>query len=297
MEAHGFSFREFLENWSHVFLRLDFLFNKALALVCLGLLGRYLKLVRFVSFNSVKVNELSFIVLEELVHGPGAISSALSVGMGRNPDNSDAAQAGERLVLKLLRDSPRDEITRWSQASLQVVSNCLFVDFSFVANLNGTQDVGQAVSRSLVERSEEHEHLVGRCVREQLEVIGGILVVTRHEYVHDLAQELLSTRVVAKQGVSVHEVQVALVRVRVSLRQGLHFFGCVQAEQVVEPLFDGVVVSVPDWLVQANLFELAPMRHVLLSVLIHVSTAVSFQLTNQLQRQRSAGSFVTMDSG
>lgn len=54
---------------------------------------------------------------------------------------------------------------------------------------------------------------------------------------------------IGEESVSIDKVKITLIRVRESLRQMSRFFGCVQAEELVEPFLDRVVVSISDWFV------------------------------------------------
>ena len=72
---------------------------------------------------------------------------------------------------------------------------------------------------------------------------------------------------IREQSVSVHEVQVALIRVRTPSLELIDFFGCLQTQQVVEPLLNGVVVSVSDGLIKGHLLELSACREGVLLLL------------------------------
>ena len=74
----------------------------------------------------------------------------------------------------------------------------------------------------------------------------------RNEDVHDLLQKLFSGRMIRKQSVSVHVVEIARVGVWESLLQPVNFFCAIKAEQFIEPLLNMIVVSIPDWLIQRH---------------------------------------------
>ena len=52
--------------------------------------------------------------------------------------------------------------------------------------------------------------MVGRGIGHHLEIVGGVLVVRRHEEGHDPLKEGLRCSVVAEQGVAVDVVEVAV---------------------------------------------------------------------------------------
>jgi len=105
------------------------------------------------------------------------------------------------------------------------------------------------------QRTHKNEDLVGGCVREHLQVVRRVLVVTRNEDGHQLVEEVLARRVVREQSVSVDVVKLALARMGEAEDELVIVLGGVEAEQVVKPLFDWVSLSVPDWLVQTGLHE------------------------------------------
>lgn len=63
---------------------------------------------------------------------------------------------------------------------------------------------------------------------------------------------------IREQRVPVHEIQIALIRMGASRLQVIYLLSCLQTQQVVQPLLDRVVVSVPDGFVQGYLLQLSP---------------------------------------
>ena len=57
---------------------------------------------------------------------------------------------------------------------------------------------------------------------------------------------------VGEEGVSINEVQIALVGMWHSLTQALHFLCRIKTEQIVQPVLNRIVVSISDWLVELN---------------------------------------------
>ena len=62
--------------------------------------------------------------------------------------------------------------------------------------------------------------MVGRCVAEKLEVIGGVLVVRGHEQRHYAVEEGLTSRVVGEQGVPREQEGKILSLIITSAREG-----------------------------------------------------------------------------
>ena len=60
---------------------------------------------------------------------------------------------------------------------------------------------------------------------------------------------------VTEEGVSVHEIEVALVGVWEALGQLDDVLGGVEAQEACEPAFDGVVAAVSDWLIQLDFLQ------------------------------------------
>ena len=57
------------------------------------------------------------------------------------PYDSDTIKLAKPIILELLRDRPWNEVSRGSQASLKLLSDWLFADLAFEADLDGTKDV------------------------------------------------------------------------------------------------------------------------------------------------------------
>jgi hypothetical protein len=72
-----------------------------------------------------------------------------------------------------------------------VVLNGLFVDLALEADLDGTQDIRQAVRTVLTDWSQQDKDLVSWCIRQELHVIWSVFVMARHKDIHDFVQELL----------------------------------------------------------------------------------------------------------
>ena len=70
-----------------------------------------------------------------------------------------------------------------------------------------------------------------------------------HEYRHELLEELLAGCMIREQCVPVHEIQIALIGMRASRLQLIDFLGCLETQEVIEPLLNRVVVSVSDRLI------------------------------------------------
>ena len=126
----------------------------------------WFEFISLLSINIILVNELSFIVFEEQLHGPRAVTFILRAGMSRDSDDSDAIQWGEWVVLELLRDSPRDQVPWGTDASLHVFLDRLLRDVSLEADLDRAQDVRERLV-SLLEGSHQHEDLMGGCIWKQ----------------------------------------------------------------------------------------------------------------------------------
>ena len=79
-------------------------------------------------------------------------------------DYTGTTQTCKALILKLLRDCPRNQVARWSDAPLQVAVDGLLVYVTFVANLYGAKNVWQLACTCLIEVAEEDENVVGGSV-------------------------------------------------------------------------------------------------------------------------------------
>jgi hypothetical protein len=84
-------------------------------------LSHLLHLSCFIYFDVVKINEFSFIVLDQLLHSSAAVASTLCIWMSSNSDDSSATKLSKCLILELLRHCPGNEITGWSQTSLELI--------------------------------------------------------------------------------------------------------------------------------------------------------------------------------
>ena len=54
---------------------------------------------------------------------------------------------------------------------------------------------------------------------------------------------------VGEQRVAIHEVKFAFVRVREASCETLDVFGCIQAQQIIKKLLDGIPVTISYWLI------------------------------------------------
>ena len=149
-------------------------------------------------------------------------------------------------IHSLLGHGPRYEVPRRPFAPGQALHDALLGYFSFQADLDDAehfwQDAGVRVCGA-----EQAEQVVGGGVRHHLQVVGGVLVVRRDVKRHDTLEEGLRGLVVAEQGVPVDVVQVAVLAGWAARGQGRDQGG-VQAQQTVQPVFDGVSRLVPETL-------------------------------------------------
>jgi hypothetical protein len=90
---------------------------------------------------------------------------------------------------------------------------------------------------------------MSRGIRKKQKIIRSVFVVRADEYRHELLQELLTGCMIREQCVPIHEIQIALIRMRASRLQLIDFLGCLETQEVIEPLLNGVIVSVSDRLV------------------------------------------------
>mmetsp|Transcript_5564 Transcript_5564/g.9536 ORF Transcript_5564/g.9536 Transcript_5564/m.9536 type:complete len:420 (-) Transcript_5564:1416-2675(-) len=248
--------RQLLQDREDILLGLKLLTLQArILLVVLGLgsgLPHPLVLFGLVELDVVEVAQLVLVVVDDQLHRLRAIPSALGRGVRGDTDHPDAREAGEVLILVLLRNGPGDHVARGAHAPLHLLLDRCLVDLALEADLDRAEDVGQAVARGrlgLAQLPEEDKDVVGGRIGEQLEVVGRVLVVGGDEDAHDLAQELLGGAVVRKQGVPIHVVEVALARVREAPAQGLYLISGVEAEETIEPLLNGVANTITNWLV------------------------------------------------
>ena len=115
--------------------------------------------------------------------------------MSRDSNDSDAVELAKLAVLELFRDSPGDEVTRGPLTSLEAGHDGALRDLALETHLEDAEDLGQR-GRVRGQRSQQTEEVVRGRVRQQLEVIGGVLVVAGHEQRHHSLQEGLAGRVV-----------------------------------------------------------------------------------------------------
>ena len=92
------------------------------------------------------VDELSLVVLDQLLHCSTSITSALGVGVSCDSNDPGSTKLSKGLILELLGDGPWDKVARGAKASFQMILNRLLVDFSFEANLDSTQNVWGTIS-------------------------------------------------------------------------------------------------------------------------------------------------------
>lgn len=81
-----------------------------------------------------------------------------------------------------------------------------------------------------VDGSEEGEDEVSRRVREQLQVVGTVLVVGGDEEGHQVKEELLATALVTEEGIPVYDVQLAFARVGQSFSLQRHWLSGIQQQ-------------------------------------------------------------------
>ena len=83
---------------------------------------------------------------------------------------------------------------------------------------------------------------------------------------------------------------------RKSSSQALDIFCGIQAEQLVQPFFNGIIVTIPDWLVQLYLIQF-PAHHCLSAVALMggLHPILLLQGGEQLQRETSSCALVAVD--
>ena len=95
----------------------------------------------FICDGSISISELTFIVLEEKFESSGAITTTLGTWMSCNPNNSDSIELTETIILELLRHCPWNEVSRGSNATLELLSYSLLTNFALKADLNSAKNV------------------------------------------------------------------------------------------------------------------------------------------------------------
>ena len=96
----------------------------------------WLEFISLFSLHVVLVDELLLVVLGEELHGSRAVALVLRVRVRRDADYTDAVQRRERVVLELLRDCPRDQVARGSDASLHVLLDRMLRDVTLETDLH-----------------------------------------------------------------------------------------------------------------------------------------------------------------
>ena len=114
--------------------------------------------------------------------------------------------------LELLCDGPCDEVACGRLPPRHGSVDALPRDLALQTDLHHGQDVRQ-LARVHVHRAEQHEDLVRRSVREQLQVVGRVLVVGRDAEREHPLEEALRGGVVGEERIAVHPIELALGRV------------------------------------------------------------------------------------
>ncbi len=105
----------------------------------------------------------------------------------------------------LLREGPRNEISRGPLAPRQAAHDRFPADGSLQANLDDTEHLGDA--RGVQGHwAKQHKDMVGGGIRQQLQVIRRVLVVGGDIESHQLLEEGLTGLVVAEESVPVHTI-------------------------------------------------------------------------------------------
>lgn len=231
--------------------------------------------------------------------------------MCRDANDSGTREQRKLALLELLRDEPRDHIATGPVPAAQALHDRLPADVPLERDLQHHKRLRQ---RALVVlyRGQEHKQVVRGRVREQLQVVRLVLIMARHVQRHHALQEHLARRVEAEQRVARHVEQLALRGVRRAVRAAPRHQRRVQAEQAVEPPLDLVARRVPDWRLQLDLAQRACLgrgfRERLLGgagggrlfylsggVFCEGGACAFAQLLNELERERPAGTFVSVD--
>lgn len=232
--------------------------------------------------------DLSLEVLPQQLQRAAPVAHSLHVGVRRDPHDPRARQLREIAVQELPRDDPRDEIAGGARALLQLALDGGAGDGPLEADLRDAVDVGERPV--LLRREEDEEHVRGR-VGEQLEVVGGVLVVRGDVERPDAVEKGLGELVVAEEGVAVDEEELAGVGVRRSGEQPIGRRGAVEAEERVQPALHGVVLRVANGLRQLDLAEGFP-RYASATPGEATSRVLPAQLVDELERERAAGALI-----
>jgi hypothetical protein len=149
-------------------------------LLLFGALFLGLELITLISIGIILVNQLALVVFHEQLESARPISLVLCTRMCGDSDDSNTVEGRERVILELLRDRPRDQVTRGSNASLHVFLDRLLGDVTFEADLDCTEDVWQRLLL-LVNGSHKNENLMCWGVGKKEQVIRSVFVVRGHE--------------------------------------------------------------------------------------------------------------------
>ena len=128
-------------------------------LLLFGALFLGLKLITLISIGIILVNQLALVVFHQQFESARPISLVLRTGMSGDSDDSNTVEGRERVILELLRDCPRDQVARGSNASLHVFLDRLLGDVTFEAHLDCTENVWQRLFL-LVNGSHKDENLM-----------------------------------------------------------------------------------------------------------------------------------------
>ncbi|GIX61624.1 uncharacterized protein BcabD6B2_10590 [Babesia caballi] len=226
---------------------------------------------------------------DELRKALGAVAHVLQ-GLGNgDAHHANAQQLAKVLAAEVLGQGPGDQVAALLGGALgDGLLGHQLADAALDGDVEHAEEAALELGggAGLVGRQaggHEDEQLVGRGVAEEQEVVGGVAIVRGGENGDDGVEEGLRLGVVGEEDVAVDQVELALAGGRESGPVLGVVDRCPEAEQSVQPGFDGVVLAVPDGLLQRDLGQ-------------RLGGGVA-QALDQLQTERAAGSLVASDSG
>jgi hypothetical protein len=125
MNWSRFSLGKLLQNGLDMlqFLWFDFFISKTFIAGRLWLLVTVLHLLKLIYLNVIKVDELSFIVLDKELQCSRTVASSLGTWVRCYPDNTNSTETSKAFILELFRDRPRNQVSRRTKTPFEMFSD------------------------------------------------------------------------------------------------------------------------------------------------------------------------------
>ena len=122
--------------------------------------------------------------------------------------------------------------------------------------------------------------------------------MTSNEDSHQFVQEILTGSVVGEQSITIDVVELTLAGMGEAEIEIVNILGSIQAQQVVEPFFDWIILAISDRFIKLSLHKSAVSKASCgaRSLLSDTALLLLSQTVNKLKGKTSSSAFIAVNS-